>query len=71
MKALQVPPKNRELIARFFVGLLRPELPDAMKQTRNRARLLLATPQCRLALRNTLSCGGGLRVAVICYSSDT
>jgi len=25
------------------------ELPDATKQTKNRARLLLATPQCRLA----------------------
>jgi len=27
------------------------ELPDATKQTKNRARLLLATPQCRLAFK--------------------
>ena len=48
--------------ARFFVCFIAPricrsepctsaELPDATKQTKNRARLLLATPQYRLALR--------------------
>jgi len=51
----------RSIRARFFVCFSAPrscpaepctsaELPDATKQTKNRARLLLATRQCRLAL---------------------
>jgi len=33
------------------------ELPDATKQTKNRARLLLAIPQCRLAfIINAINC---------------
>ena len=36
------------------------ELPDATKQTKNRARLLLATPRCRLTLSgNLLICKPG------------
>jgi len=30
------------------------ELPDATKQTKNRAQLFLATPQCRLAFRGVV-----------------